>query len=348
MGISESGIIDDRRLQASKIEWSPELSAEFGESFQTATHNYHELDLFSDQSLIRLLDHYPRERLQCFTMGDDPAKPEQWQAVCIDGVNGEALFQALQRGTLWLNVTNLDHHDWRYADIIHDMYRHIGDTCEHVDKVMPYYNTLTLASPGSQFYFHINPETNMIWNMRGQMTVSMLPAMDFKYVSQELLEDIFAREASGSIAYKAEFAPDLKSLNVSGGQCAWWPQTAPIAMRYHKLCVSLVTSYFCPVKSKREYVQLANRYLLRDLGIKNRSVAETGIASTLKQVSFRAVRKLKPFQKSYDFTDSYVTNLRVNLNAEGCIEHLDKPVIPAFCRLKSLDSFDVEQPAANS
>ncbi len=306
--------------------------ADFGEALQCAPHDYHRLNLFQESALIELLDKHPRRRLQCFTMGEDPTRPEQWKAVCIRGISGKELFRAVQHGRLWVNVTNVDEYDHRYLEVVKDMYAQIEAYCPTIEKPELDYTTLVLAGPGTQFYYHINPENNMLWNIRGDLRLSMLPAMDFRFVPQSQVEEIFAREASGSIPYRREFENFARSIAVTDGECAWWPQSAPIRMQYQTFCVSLVTSFYCPMRHRREIVQLANRYLMRSLGLRQRSIAEEGAASAVKRFAFRALRKFFPARKAYDFTDSYVTNLRVNMRKPGYIEKLDQVIIPEFSK----------------
>ncbi|MFK8019455.1 MAG: hypothetical protein AB8B86_06795 [Pseudomonadales bacterium] len=323
-------------LSSNRLKQDALLFEQFGESLAVAHHDYHSLDLFSDDALIELLTHFPRRRLQCFTMGQDLAKPEEWQAVCVRGVNGADLFEAVKNGRLWINVTNIDHHDDRYRRLVTDMYAQVESLCPTVENPGLYYNTLVLASPDTQFYYHANPENNMLWNMRGELTLKSLPALDFRFLSQQLLEEIFANEASGTIPYSHEFAQFAESVSVGADQCAWWPQTAPIHMQYHSFCVSLVTSYFCPMRQRRANVQLANRYLLRSLGIGNRSIAEHGVSSELKQLVFRTIRRCFATRKSYDFTDSYLTNLKVNLSEPQALEELDHVLIPEFSKYSEM------------
>ena len=320
---------------AARLGQSEHSFEHFGESLGSSRHAYHQHPLFEDDALIELLTHHPREKLQCFTMGDDPTRPDEWQAVCPRNVTGGRLLEAVRRGKLWINVTNVDRFDKRYKRLITEMYGEIEARCPTVTNPKLYYNTLVLASPGTQFYYHVNPEDNMLWQMRGDLKLSMLPAMDFRFVSQEHLEEIFAREASGSIPYREDFAPFVRSTDVTAGDCAWWPLSAPIRMEYQTMCVSLVTSYYCRRRHRREIVQLANRYLLRAFGVRDRSTAESGLRSKLKRILFRTLNKCMTFKKRYDFTDSYVTNLRVNLDHPQCIERTASIIAPDFCNKNS-------------
>ena len=54
------------------FEWTDEAYEKFGKDFQLLEHNYHKSSLFNDAALIDILDNYPRNRLQCYTMGKNP------------------------------------------------------------------------------------------------------------------------------------------------------------------------------------------------------------------------------------------------------------------------------------
>ncbi len=327
-------------LEHTRLEQHAPSFADFGESLQRAQHNYAELDLFTDDALVELLSTHPRRRIQCFTMGDDPTRPQDWQAVCIRKNTGEHLLEAVQRGKIWLNITSPERYDSRYLELVTDMYAHVEKMCPTVVQPELYYNTLVLAAPGTQFYYHVNPENNMLWNMRGNLKLSTLPAMDFRFTPQALLEEIFAHEASGSIAYRPEFEEFAESINVDAGDCAWWPQSAPIRMQYQDFCVGFVTSYYCPMRHRRQMVQLANRYLLRPLGVRNRNIIEDGWLSEAKQLAYRLIDRCITFKKAYDFTDSYITNKRLDLNSPDCLITLDEMVAPEFSKFASMSHAD--------
>ncbi|MEO1029194.1 MAG: hypothetical protein AAFX02_09095, partial [Pseudomonadota bacterium] len=48
--------------------WTDEMSAAFGKDLILAEHNLHERPMFSEQGLIDLLDNYPREYFNLYTM----------------------------------------------------------------------------------------------------------------------------------------------------------------------------------------------------------------------------------------------------------------------------------------
>lgn len=321
------------------LSWDKANLRQFGSTLGASKHDFHKLPLFQKQGLIELLDAHPRRSLQCFTMGTDPEKPNEWQAVCIKGYDAKQLWQAAEHGRIWINVTNIDHHDSRYRNLIEGIYGALEKDCPTVKSPKLDYNTLTIASPGTQYYFHISPEKNMMWNMLGDINVSMLPALDTRFASQELLEELIAREASGSIKYVRDFEKYATTIEMTGGECVWWPQLAPIRVDYKSLCVSLWSSYQGSYENRFARVMLANRYLLRRLGVKRRSMSNNGLTAFLKQAAFVTANKTRKFKKKYDFTDSYVTNLRLNLDAPNCIEIVDHLLVPEFSKFSEDDSF---------
>ncbi|MFK8021363.1 MAG: hypothetical protein AB8B86_16495 [Pseudomonadales bacterium] len=334
-------------LENMRFPWGKETLEHFGENFGSSQHSFHKLPLFQRDGLIELLHAHPRRRLQCFTMGNDPEKPDEWRAVCIKGASAEQLYEAAEKGRIWINVSNVDHYDPRYRKLLEGTYRALEKDCPNVRSPQLDYNTLTIASPGTQYYFHISPEKNMMWNMSGDIRVGMLPALDTRFASQELLEELVAREASGSIKYTNEFEQYTTSIDVTGGDCVWWPQLAPIRISYNSLSVSLWSSYQGRRENGFARVMLANRYLLRSLGIKSRSMSNIGFWALVKQGAFAVSNKTIKFQKKYDFTDGYVTDLRLNLDAPDCLERVDKLLVPEFSKFAEDKDFAPTEIATN-
>ncbi|MFT6303621.1 MAG: hypothetical protein ACJAY2_002814 [Pseudomonadales bacterium] len=98
--------------------------------------------------------------------------------------------------------------------------------------------------------------------------------------------------------------------------------------------VSLATSYYTPLIYKRQYVQLANRFLLREMGMKKRSMTENGAVPALKRFTYRAVNKIKPFPRK-DRAASYITQLQVDPDSELGVRKLDEAVLASFARKAS-------------
>jgi len=316
------------------IEWNSQEYASFGTIAQVNKHRYHELPLFEEDALIRLLDDYPRRWLQAFTMGEDPSNASEWKCVDInESSTGSELWDAVKNGRIWFNITHIEKYSKDYEQLIEGMYKHIGVHCPHLQNPKANYSTLLISSPKAQVYYHLDAEPNMLWHLRGQKKVWIYPAMDTKFVPQNLLEDIYAGEIDENLPFDPSFDNEADEYLLSPGDVASWPHNGPHRIVNQDLNVSLATSYYTPVVYKRQYVQLANRFLLRGMGVKNRSMAEEGVVPSIKRFSYRAINKIKPF-KRVDRSAGYVTDLQVDPDSPLGLRKLDEPQQASFSSLR--------------
>lgn len=293
-------------------------------------HGYHERAMFDKPQLVSLLDAYPRRWLQAFTMGDDPCNASDWSCVDIaEGTNGEELWQAVSNGRLWLNITHVEEFNEDYAQLVKGMYEHLDQHCAHLQNPKANYSTLLISSPGAQVYYHLDAEPNMLWHLRGQKRVWIYPAMDTDLVPQELLEDIYAGEIDENLPFDISFDERAQEFLLSPGDVASWPHNGPHRIVNQDMNVSLATSYYTPTIYKRQYVQLANRFVLRNLGIKSRSMAEDGAVPALKRFTYRAVNKVKPFSRR-DRSASYITDWQIDPQSPNGLRKLAKPIAASF------------------
>lgn len=295
-----------------EISWSEKEYASFGLVEQINAHNYHRLPLFERETLLELLDNFPRKWLQAFTMGTDPVRNEDWQTVDIlASTNAAEMWQAVEQGRLWLNLTHIEEVSQDYAELIDGMYEHLDQHCPHLRGPRADYSTLLISSPGAQVYYHMDAEPNMLWHLRGEKNIWVYPAMDTDYVPQHLIEDIYAGEIDENLPYSTSFDEQAFHHLLQPGEVASWPHNGPHRIQNVDMNVSLATSYYTPAIYQRQYVQLANRFLLRNMGIKNRSMNEQGFIPALKRGAYRAVNKVKPFAKHSRSAD-YITDLQVD------------------------------------
>ncbi len=317
-------------IPANPIQWTDAQYASFGLIPQVTPHRYHESSLFDEPELIKLLDAHPRRRLQAFTMGEDPTKRDEWSCVDIpDDMDGATMMRAVKSGRLWLNVTHVDTVNERYAELIEAMYQHLGQRCPHLQNPQSAYSTLLISSPGAQVYYHLDAEPNMLWHLRGQKRVWLYPAMDTRFTPQEYLEDIFAGEVDENLPFELSFDEAADEHLLSPGDVASWPHNAPHRIQNIDLNVSLATSYYTPAIYRRQYTQLANRFLLRGLGLKNRSVREDGWVASVKRMTYRVVNKVRPFPRK-DRSATYVTDLQIDASSPTGYRKLKESIPASF------------------
>jgi hypothetical protein len=294
--------------------------ADFGRRPLVATHNLHELDLFTDAALIDLLDHFPRKNLYALTMGSDPARIENRLAL-HDGVSGAELLQAVKNGRLWLNVTRVDRADRRYRALIDLLYAQLA---EQVSGFSPDFSqgTLLISSPHALVYYHADGPASVLWHIRGRKRVWVYPALDERYVKREHLEDIFAGIRHEYLPYQHVFDQAAVVCDLEPGQWIAWPQNAPHRVtNLDSVNVSLSTEHFTRQGRQRARVYVANRFFRTRFGLRGLSAREEGVAAMMKTVAHRLARSagLDRLQKK-----QHTASMRVDPDAPGSVVALDE------------------------
>lgn len=309
--------------------WSKEEGEAFGTRPFAAKHRLPELDLFADAALTELLEKYPRDRLQAFTMGTDPLQWTAWKPVDTAGVSGLQLFAAVQRGRLWLNLLQVHMVDGRYRDVLERLYANLSDQCPGFRPTKKT-ATLLISSPTAMVYYHTDAEPNLLWHIRGRKRVWIYPAQDRDLISQRLMEDIFAHVVDEEVPYRREFDQKAVMFDLMPGEVLSWPQNAPHrVVNLEGVNVSLSTIHETEESDRRKLVYCANRLFQRTYHIPARSIAETGMASRIKQFWYRVLRRMDlvtaPTRRAY------ITNLRIDPNAATGISSIASgPVLTEF------------------
>jgi len=325
-------VLDHKSVkQTALIDWTPEDYAGFGRSQQLLPHAYHTLPLSQKDYLIDLLDSYPRKWLQVFTMGTDPCLRQEWQSVDVPShATGKDIWQAVERGRFWLNLIFITEVSPDFGEMVTGMYEHLSEHCAHLAGPRADFSTLLISSPGSQLYYHLDAAPNMLWNLRGTERFWLYPDMDLRFTPQDFLESIYANEIEEEMPYDPAFDQAATCYTLQPGQVASWPHNAPHRVEYIDFSVSLATSYYTPRLEQRRRVQLANRYILRGLGIKNRSMKETGLGAWAKRSTYRALNKIRPFEKASDRLESYITDLQLDPDAPNGMRQLAERIPASF------------------
>ncbi|MGQ0655425.1 MAG: carboxylate--amine ligase [Betaproteobacteria bacterium] len=270
------------------VNWSREEALAYTREVVHAKHAAHCSPLFEEPALIELLESYPRERLQAFTMGTNPLQRNEWQPVDTEGASGKDIWAAVKRGRLWLNVLNVHRVDRRYRDLIERLYGELREQCPHF-RPNSIACTLLLSSPNALVYYHADAQPNLLWQLRGKKRVWVYPANDPALIKQELMEDIFANFADEEVPYASKFDDKATVYELCPGDVISWPQNSPHRVtNIEGVNVSLSTVHETEESDRRKLVYCANRLFRRTYRLPLRSTQEAGFASYLKRLSYRA------------------------------------------------------------
>lgn len=302
-------------------EMSEQNKADFSKRPVVGQHRLQQHALFTDEALVDLLNHFPREHLYAFSMGVDPEKVEENHRVEHEGVSGEELLLAVRNGRLWLNVTRIDRVDARYRRLISGLYDELSLQVGGFSPTSSQ-GTLLISSPKALVYYHADGPSSALWHLRGRKRVWVYPALDSRYMQRELLEDIFAGVRHEYLPYEASYDEAAQVYDLEPGQWICWPQNAPHRVtNLDSINVSLSTEHFTVQSRRRFQLYMANRYFRTHLGCNGLSSREDGAAAMCKILVQRAASKLglNPLQ-----FQNQVPVLRLAPNAPGGVVALDE------------------------
>ncbi len=264
---------------------------DFGVRPVMSTHNLHRHPLFSDEALVELLDHYPREHLYALTMGTDDTRTDDNRLAVHDGVSGASLLRAVKSGRLWLNVTQVHTADRRYRALIEQLFAQLVVLVPGL-RPESTQGTLLISSPHALVYYHADASPSVLWHIRGRKRLWVYPAADDRYVNREHLEDIYAGVRHEYLPYDPSYDQAAVVYDLQPGQWVSWPCNSP-----HRLVnldcvnVSLSTEYCTRDSRARARVYVANRFLRTRLGLRNLSTRGNGVAALVKTSAHRIARR---------------------------------------------------------
>jgi len=327
--LSDSPVTISSTNSTDGFDWSDEEYKNFSREIQLLKHEYHKSELFSDESLIKLLDDYPRTWLQCYTMGTNPENHNEWTPVHIADCNGTEIMQALKKGRIWINAVNIDKYDRHYGKLIEDMYTKISANCPHIHNLRNAFNALLISSPGIQVYYHLDTDPNMLWHIRGVKKFWVYPAQDKRFTPQNYIEEIVAQERHENMPYQSWYDDHAYSVSLEEGQAVSWPQHSPHRVENVTVNVSLTSSYESSESRRLVGVHGANYYFLKKLGIKNRPTNTQGVVPALKSFSYYVCNKLSLLKKG-SRTSTYVSDIKVDANSETGLSKMENASRTAF------------------
>jgi hypothetical protein len=276
------------------LDFTDSSRVEFATRPLVSRHRIHQLDLFGDDELAALLERYPRERLQAFTMGTDPCRRDDWHFVDVADVPGKDILAAVFRGRLWLNLLRVDLADARYAEVIRQLTTELKGQCPALGLHSINFGTLLISSPQAMVYYHFDSTHQALWHMRGRKRIWLYPAGDERFASRQTVEEIFAGtyDYDEEIPYSPDFDRHARVFDLDPGDVVSWPHSAPHRVEnLGSLNVSLSTGFLTEAAERRHQIYVANHLVRRRLGIRPRSTRETGVVASAKALMYRVCRR---------------------------------------------------------
>jgi len=272
------------------LNWTAEQQRAFTKENLVFTHNIADSELFTEEALIALIDRYPREAVEVFTMGYDPTIFGEWylgRKTTRDGreLDGRALMEAVKHGRLWLNLRRVNHSDPAVGELCERIFAEVAEqTGTHNLKTDL---GLLVSSPNAHVVYHLDMPMVMLWQIRGEKTVYLYPPETGLFTDRQI-EGIALRESDENLPYETAFDAQAYAHPFVKGEMLTWPQNAPHRIvNGNSINVSLSIEFMTPRALWRANVIYANGVLRRLFGLNPSLKTSPKILEPLKVVFAR-------------------------------------------------------------
>lgn len=275
---------------AQLIEWNDENTKGFGETNRLFNHHLHEDPIFSDEGLAQLIDNYPKENLEVFTMGDNPTGWGEWFLGRRGNLDGKSLLEAVKKGKIWLNLRKTNSADKRIQEISDSIFSEIEK--QTGAKTFKHDMGLLISSPRAHVYYHADMPLVMLWQIRGIKRVYLYPANE-PLINDRELEAIAIKENDEQIQFRPEFEKYAFVHDLKPGEFLTWIQNCPHRIENQDCVnVSFSVEFLTPKAAWRANLLYANGCLRRYFGFNPKIALSNKFLEPFKIIFARIIKLL--------------------------------------------------------
>jgi hypothetical protein len=265
------------------LQWDHACAADLDRDIVLAKHRLAELSLASDQRLADMLERCATDRIAVFTMGDNPAYPNQWQPQSFNAASGATMLEQIRNGRLYVVLRGVADIEQAYDSVSERLYEELAE-CNSAFCSSAHATDLVLASPGAMQYFDVDHKPGIRYQLRGIQTVVTYPSSE-SFVDDSALENTVLDGASFGRYYEPDFEKSARRTTIRSGQLLSIPHPTPSRSEFSgDLCVWIQTRHHTPQSLKRRNVAAFNRAFGRFLPATFTRPQQTGFVAAIKSL----------------------------------------------------------------
>jgi hypothetical protein len=231
-------------------------------------------EMFSDESLARLIETIEPRHMDISTMGEDVSS---WGHCDRGGCSGAEVLEAVGRGRLWINMMGIDKVDPRFSDVLDAMYQELEDAIPGF-KTFKRKLGLLISSPGAKVFYHFDVPGQGLWQIRGRKRIWIYPPTE-PFLRATDVENVVRSLDKEDVPYEPWFDEYAESYELRPGDMLHWALNGPHRVSNEdSLNVSLTTEHWTSQIRRSYAVHYGNGVLRRDLHWQPRSRATNGAA----------------------------------------------------------------------
>jgi hypothetical protein len=305
--------------------WADKHAELWGNVPLRLAHKLHQHELFSRDTLAKLIETYPRDHYALVHMGEQKDK-RFWREGDFGGLSGHEVIEAIAKGRMWIHLFRVNQNDARYKKLLDDIFDEVAERVpgyETFDRL----NGIIISSPKAQVYYHFDPAGQSLWQIEGRKRVYLYPPNP-PFLSEESLEHVALYRDEVGIKYEPWYDEFASVYELAPGEMMHWPLNCPHRVEnLDCLNISMTTEYFTKAIQRKNRVNTANGILRSKVGITPKSRATDGIGFWAKSAMQSAVWRSGLLEKARKARRPIEFKLD-RANPGGIIELNAKPALP--------------------
>lgn len=264
------------------------FAAHYPESICALQHRLGDNPLMELDSLAALADGLPANSVECL-QSDLPIGVDG--APAQTGRSGGDTIRDIANARSWVMLKRVEQNP-AYRELLHDLLAELRPEIEAATgPMLTLQSFIFITSAGGITPFHFDPEHNILMQVRGTKTITILPAGDPRFAPHEMHE-AYHRGGGAELAWKDEFAEHGRAVPLEPGRAVYVPVMSPHFVRNGPdISISLSVTW----RSEWSYAEADARAfngLLRSRGLQPAPPARWPRSNWTKASAYRVLRKL--------------------------------------------------------
>jgi hypothetical protein len=269
----------------------------FGADLGVYQHTLHQSALFSDAALAQLLDSYPRESVEIYTVGADQRSVDKSRRGSGESLSGAQLLDAVKTGRIWMRLRGAHKVAEAYQQIADKMFAELHQM-HHGLTTFSHDVGVIISSPGLQEFYEFDMPLTALFQVSGEKVLRVWDAYE-PYIQDTHLETHALTGLTPAIEFNPVWNEDAQSVALKPGMMATWAQNSPYRLvNSDALNVALYAAFMTPAALLRANVIYSNAVMRRKFGMAQRLVPSPSPFNLLKLGLVRAAKQFNWYPPS--------------------------------------------------
>jgi len=257
------------------VDWQAQHARLFGLHAIRLRHRLAESELFSRESIGRLIERCPKSELGLESVSFEGETPKRIYGE-LGNSSGLQTIAAIEKGCIWMNIRRIM--DWapEYNDLLNQIFAEFEGRMSGFKTFKRNIGVL-VSSPNARVPYHADIQGQSLWQISGVKRVFVYPRSDVFMPSQNI-EKILLRETNEDVPYRGWFDDYATVFDLHPGEMLTWPLYAPHKVENHDcLNISVTMEHWTRSTWNAYAVHYGNGVLRRTLGLRNTSTRDHGL-----------------------------------------------------------------------